>query len=254
MLARKMYITINTLLRFVLYQIHSHTYTHNFKNLHYTMSTSVFSTDPVVEIHTTEPVYKLIDPFSSERLIFRTLLESDFPAYHTILKEEETMTLAGAGPMLDKDRALGWFRMTQEFTRYGLFLKKSDGTEGELVGEGGVFKINNRFPEIYYLIKQDFWGKGYASEFVRSFMDIWWNLPRKKTRFFVNTVFLDSQDTSEAKERLCAPISEKNIISQRVVEKIGFKYLKKVYMEEEKELRAFWQYISPKEYDMALNT
>ena len=64
------------------------------------MTTTVPSTHSPVKVWTTEPVHQNLDPFSSERLIFRALLDSDFPAYHTILSQEETMTKVGLGPML----------------------------------------------------------------------------------------------------------------------------------------------------------
>lgn len=64
------------------------------------MATTVPSTHSPVKVWTTEPVHQNLDPFSSERLIFRALLDSDFPAYHTTLSQEETMTKVGLGPML----------------------------------------------------------------------------------------------------------------------------------------------------------
>jgi RimJ/RimL family protein N-acetyltransferase len=95
-----------------------------------------------VEVSTTEPTHQNLNPFYSERLTFRPLQESDFPAYHAILKQEQTMVDAGLGPMYDEKRARDWFNTTQEsFTRVGIFLKNSDNTEGELIGDGGFIDL-----------------------------------------------------------------------------------------------------------------
>lgn len=113
-----------------------------------------------VEVSTTEPIHQNLNPFYSERLVFRTLQESDFPAYHAILKQEQTMVDVGLGPMNEEKRARDWFNMTQEsFTRVGIFLKNSDNTEGELIGEGGVYRSLNEWPEIFYLLKKRVLGK-----------------------------------------------------------------------------------------------
>jgi RimJ/RimL family protein N-acetyltransferase len=198
-----------------------------------------------MEVWTTKPAHQNLDPFFSERLLFRTLVDSDFPAYRTILSQEETMTKLGVGPMLDEKGARSWFNQVQEsWTRVGIFLKKSDGTEGELIGEGGVYKQDKEWNEIFYGLKKEFWGKGYASEFVEKFKEIWWNLPRTNTRIFVQCIYLDTQDTSEAKERLCATIKTENMASQRVVKKTGFEL--KGELKKGEVIHCFWQCISPK--------
>lgn len=208
------------------------------------MATTVPSTCDPVEVYTTEPVHKNLEPFFSKRLLFRTLLDSDFTAYHVILSQEDTMTDAGVGPMPKENQARSWFKQTQEtWTRVGIFLKKSDDTEGELIGEGGVYKLDNEWPEIFYLLKKEFWGNGYASEFVEKFKKIWWGLPRKPTRIFVQSISVDSSYPPLITERLCATIKTKNKISQKVVEKAGFDLRGK--LQKEGEMYDFWQYISP---------
>lgn len=197
-----------------------------------------------VEVSTTEPIHQNLNPFYSERLIFRTLQESDFPGYHAILKQEQTMVDAGLGPMYEEKSARDWFNMTQEsFTRVGIFLKNSDNTEGELIGDGGVYRSPDQWPEIFYLLKKEFWGKGYASEFVDKFKEVWWNLPRKDTRMSVQSISLGKNHTSVATERLCAPIRMENVKSQKVVEKAGFEFVTEFLKEEVKYV--FWQNLFP---------
>jgi len=62
------------------------------------------------------------------------------------LSQEETITNVGVGPMLKEEQARSWFNQTQEaWTRVGFFLKKSEGTERELIGEGGVYKLDHEW-------------------------------------------------------------------------------------------------------------
>lgn len=154
------------------------------------------------------------------------------------------MTKAGLGPMPSEEEARFWFNQTQEWARVGFFLKKSDGTEGELIGEGGAYKLEHEWTEIYYLFKKEFWGNGYATEFVKKFKEIWWNLPRKDTRITVQSISLDTQDTSVATERLCATIKMENTPSQGVMKKTGFELHGELTKDGDR--YGFWQCISPK--------
>ncbi len=79
---------------------------------------------------------------------------------------------------------------------FGIFLKNSDGSEGELIGDGGVHKIgltHTEWSEFGYKFRKEYWGFGYATEFVCTFMQFWWNLPRMNARIEValcSTAFL----------------------------------------------------------------
>ncbi|KAF2686544.1 hypothetical protein K458DRAFT_441384 [Lentithecium fluviatile CBS 122367] len=214
------------------------------------MATTPPSIGSPVEVSTTQPVPQKLDKFSSERLLFRPLLFSDLPAYREILQEEETMTNAGVSAMTTEHAAQQWFNQMQKLSRVGIFLKKSDGTEGELIGEGGMCKIDNEWPEIFYLLKQEQWGKRYVPEFVEKVLPIWWSIPREQTRIFVQPAYLDSDSrkTSVATERLCATIKSKNERSNRVVERAGFKCcgeFQKTNQFGDLEPYKFWQLLSP---------
>lgn len=108
---------------------------------------------------------------------------------------------------------------------FGIFLKLFDGNEGELIGEGGVDvdKLEN-WPNLIYAFKKEHWGKGFATEFLKSFLDYWWGLPRENTTLTldVDNWRLDSQDTAETVEFLCASVLKENSASLRVLEKVGF--------------------------------
>jgi len=81
---------------------------------------------------------------------------------------------------------------------------------------------------------------------VEKFKEIWWNLPRKDTRIFVQSISVYSQDTSVATERLCATIKMQYIGSKGVMKKTGFTFCGE--LQKDGDMYGFWQNISPKKW------
>ena len=208
-----------------------------------------------VQVSTTKPSHKNIPGFSSERLIFRPLLPSDFMAYLAIYKQEGSLSDSGTSSPPNQSQLETFVRGTREYfierklidyAMVGIFLKKSDGTEGELIGDGGVFLLDNKdekWPEVYYVLKKDYWNKGYATEFVREFLGVWWSLPRENTRMRVQSISLGKFFYhQEVKEQLGAEIHMSNKGSIRVIEKAGFEFCG--YLGGGQEY-GYWRFISP---------
>jgi RimJ/RimL family protein N-acetyltransferase len=107
---------------------------------------------------------------------------------------------------------------------YGIFLKNPDGCEGDLIGEVAV-DIGERFwPSIFFILKEEHWGKGYGTESVKVFVeDFWWTLPRMSALIQVDPWSLDadSLDTHRATELLCAGTKD-NRRSEGVLRNAGF--------------------------------
>lgn len=224
---------------------------------HITMAATITSIplSVSVQVSTTKPSHKNLPRFSSERLIFRPLLASDFTAYLAIYKPETLLYNSGTSSTPAENYVENFVKGTREYfierklidyAMVGIFLKNTDGTEGELIGDGGVFLLDNndgKWPEIYYVLKKEFWNKGYATEFVKKFLGVWWSLPRENTRMRVQSIspgnFFYPQ---EVKEQLVADINMSNKGSIRVIEKAGFEFYG--YLEGEKE-HGYWRYISP---------
>jgi RimJ/RimL family protein N-acetyltransferase len=193
------------------------------------MATTIPSTStPVsIEISTTKPSHITLPAFSSQRLTFRPLLASDFPAYLSIYQTETHQTQSESFIHATQEYFLQ--RKLTTYAMLGIFLKTPKGTEGELIGDGGVFFLDNKdekWPEIYYVLRKDFWNKGYATEFLQAFLGAWWRLPRENTCMRVQPVvslgnLFYHQDV---KEQLGAEIRMDNTGSVRVVEKAGFEF------------------------------
>lgn len=108
---------------------------------------------------------------------------------------------------------------------FGIFLKKSNSREGELIGDGGVHKFTSDrtgWPEFGYKFKREYWGYGYATEFARAFMQFWWSLPRTDARISVASCSLNLQDTPKVVEQVYAWTTVDNEASKGVLRKTRF--------------------------------
>lgn len=118
---------------------------------------------------------------------------------------------------------------------------------GEFVGIGGVHQFSRveekghysmsnphdgyGWPELGYLIKEEYWGKRLATEFVMAFLGIWEQLHRARVEVKVNVKSLmdggggvgdGASAPTPAKEALIAIVDRTNIASQRILQKCGF--------------------------------
>jgi RimJ/RimL family protein N-acetyltransferase len=203
-----------------------------------------------VQVSTTHPVQKNLPEFSSAHLISRPLLEADFEAYHLLLKQPEPMRGYGVGPMPETKSARAWFNHLQDELRVGIFLKDLDESEGELIGEALVLRQSKQWYRVHNVFKKEHWGNGYATEFLKAFLPVWWSLPREDTSIEVEGISLDSHEKQKATERLCAEIKMDNKANQRVVEKAGYEFRAEV-KNEDNETCGFWRIIGPKKEEMA---
>lgn len=189
------------------------------------MSASTPAQNLAVAITTTGPASRHVPEFKTERLLCRPLVEEDRPEYHKMLQEEKTMINAVVGPMLISKAARAYFDdQREDWASVGIFVLKMDdeGAEGEFIGTGGVYWSKDRLPEACYVLKQKFWGKGCATEFLNGFLEMWWNMPQIKIDMCVETKFLDAEERGVVPERLTAPIKFERGDSQNVVKKAGF--------------------------------
>ena len=211
------------------------------------MSASTSTPNLAVAITTTGPASRHVPEFKTERLLCRPLVEEDWPEYHKMLQEEQTMINAGVGPMLFPRAARAYFDdQREDWASLGIFARKVDDdvAEGEFIGTGGVYWSKDRLPEVCYVLKQRFWGKGRATEFLNGFLEVWWNMPRISIDMCVETKFLDAEERGVVPERLTVPIKLERGDSQNVVKKAGFSDRGEVTIHDEKYI--FFRLLSPK--------
>jgi len=99
------------------------------------------------------------------------------------------------------------------------------GETGEFIGIGGCSELQGLFgwPDIGYMFKQEAWGKGYATEFVRAFLEIYSGLPREQTEIRVDPRSVAGEG-AVVEERYLAIVLEGNEKSQKILTKCGFEY------------------------------
>ncbi|KAI0483393.1 acetyltransferase domain-containing protein [Xylariaceae sp. FL0804] len=109
-------------------------------------------------------------PIRTTRLVLRPIAPADLDGIHAMRTQEEVMIWTRRGRP-NRDRA-----ETQQFM--DRFLPPNDGrtyevaiclaSTGELIGTGGMHTWVGAggWPEVGYMLRHEFWGRGYASEFL----------------------------------------------------------------------------------------
>jgi [ribosomal protein S5]-alanine N-acetyltransferase len=117
-------------------------------------------------------------PVETDRLRLRSLERGDAARLFEIYGDAETMRLVGrtGRPVADlaaAERAVDAIRRHEELHGFGMWaLDERDGSP--LVGVAGLAWIEGRGPEVEaaYILRRDRWGRGYATEALRSVLRI----------------------------------------------------------------------------------
>lgn len=170
-------------------------------------------------------------PHLTPRLLIRPLAPTDLAALYALRAQVEVMKWSSAGrPDANKAETaaiLAKFLPPLDTQTFNCAICLRDD-EQTLIGFGGVHKLNRGeaygWPELGYMFCKEYWGFGYATEFVRAVLELWDGLGREAGELRVNTcsvVPVDGQ-VGTAREVLVAVIHPGNGASKRVLEKCGF--------------------------------
>lgn len=150
---------------------------------------------------------ELIETFSTNRLIAERLQIKHFSELCDMHKNFKVMaTLGGAR---SNDATQQFLQINLEHWnryRYGIWIFR-DKTEGKFVGRGGLRNIyvgDNCEVELAYALMEEFWGQGLATEMAQAILKVGFN------QLGLTDVVCFTLTTNRA--------------SQRVMEKVGFKY------------------------------
>ncbi|KAH6687793.1 GNAT domain-containing protein [Plectosphaerella plurivora] len=177
------------------------------------------------------PAHATREPVLTPKLLIRPLQESDLPALHALRSQQEVMRWTSAA-RADAD-------MAETETKLRMHLPPNDANSlntaiclqetGEFVGIGGCHMFSGEFgwPVIGYMLASQHWGKGYASEFVKAFLGMWWALPREEVELSVDrgTARITGktpEGVALAEEVYTAVTVPDNFGSQKVLERAGF--------------------------------
>ncbi|KAF4981234.1 hypothetical protein FZEAL_2922 [Fusarium zealandicum] len=163
-------------------------------------------------------------PWRTERLMMRPMRENDLGALNTLRSQAEVMMWSVQGrpdENIDETKTSLALRLPpQDIERYdwGICLAET----GDMIGLGGIgmMKGDQGWPVAGYMFLKEHWGRGYATEFLKGFLPVWWALPREEVILEVdkNTVFGDGEVQDEC---VSAITVGDNKASQNVMRKSG---------------------------------
>lgn len=183
---------------------------------------------PSILVKTTTPSIENISNLttSSNRLILRQLTLEDADALYSLQKQDKAMPssldLKSTRYYLTKvsspSSSSTYFKIL-----LGIFLKE-DNKEQEMIGylHVGLSKFEG-WPYISYILKEEYRGKKYGTEFLQTFITYWSSLPRKQILLEINPSRLDFQPVPEATERIFARVRMNNLGSRGILRNSGFK-------------------------------
>jgi len=147
----------------------------------------------------------LCDPILTERLLLRPFTLEDAPAAHGWLSDPEVMHhIPGGRDATVEDTRQRITRYLQHGVTHG-FTKwlVTDRSTGELLGDGGLYTLpNDPRVELGFRFARQHWGKGYACEMGRAWMERYAQLLPGKALYGI--------------------VLPEHVRSQRVLEKLGF--------------------------------
>ena len=193
-------------------------------------------------VKTTLPAvpYPLLDgrpDIRTERLILRRTLESDLDGWHALRLQPEVMKWTSQG---HPDPDVEWSREQMKKRLAPLGDAKYEfvicvAETGEMIGTGGCHMVVGElgWPVIGYMLRKEFWGRGYATELVNGFLKAWWALPRGEAALTVDVSTLDDDGGAVgcdgqvvARECISSFTREDNRASRRVMCKAGMSLVK----------------------------
>jgi RimJ/RimL family protein N-acetyltransferase len=185
-----------------------------------------------VKVKTTLPVYPFPpnserESFQTKRLTMRPMTQDDFGYVRAVRTEPEGMIWATQGrpdiELEETQKSLDRRLPPNDVKGYDWLISLTE--TGEFVGIGGscVWSAELGWPAIGYQFLKAHWGKGYASEFVKGYLDHWWSLPRTEVEISVdrNTIRGDSQVQDEC---ISAITIGDHVASQKVLKKCGMEF------------------------------
>lgn len=164
----------------------------------------------------------------TENLVIRPWTLADTPAFHVLRTQPEVMVWTSQ-KRPDRDLAetegkLRLYTAPNDETTFNFAI--CDRQTGELIGAGGnhVRESEYGWPELGYILRKEYWGRGLATEFLRGFLGAYIKLPRSQVELRVTTssIVPSLADADMAEEVLLAQVDASNIRSQGVIKKFNF--------------------------------
>ncbi|KAH8844351.1 hypothetical protein MCOR27_009240 [Pyricularia oryzae] len=170
----------------------------------------------------------------TERLVIRPWKLDDVPAVHAIRTQPEVMMWTSqARPdanMAETEAKVKLFTSPNDAGNFNFVI--CDKATGEMIGMGGNHRRESDvgWPELGYILRKEYWGRGLATEFLRGFLEAYRKLPRSQVelRVAATSIVPSLADGDMADELLIAEVEPSNARSHGVMKKVGFEYFTEV--------------------------
>lgn len=174
---------------------------------------------------------------TTARLLLRPIQQSDLAGFHALRTQIEVMKWTTTGKTdVDQEATQIWmnrFLPPNDATTFN-FAIEDRSAPGKVIGVLGCHISEP--PECGYMLMQESWGKGYATEALRRWLQAWWELPRRQV--VIEEAEKENSDSAVGGEDvvvtevLKADIDANNIASARILEKCGFRRVSEETVEE----------------------
>jgi RimJ/RimL family protein N-acetyltransferase len=94
--------------------------------------------------------------------------------------------------------------------------------EGELIGYLQIIQETASIPYISYMLKNEYCGKGYGTEFLQTFITYLSSLPKKQVLLIIDPKVIDFKTSLTELCPLTATTDINNLASQALLKKTGF--------------------------------
>jgi RimJ/RimL family protein N-acetyltransferase len=168
----------------------------------------------------------------TDRLLLRPYRESDDEEMFRVIRSQPDIMIWTARGTVDES-----IESTRDFIKKRL--SPHDATNydfiiclastGEMIGVGGSHLRSGEmgWPVLGYMLRKDAWGKGYGTEFLKAFLEAWWQLPREVLEVEVDeSAVEDAEDADLKKEAIAGITVQENASSQNVLRKGGMELVK----------------------------
>lgn len=141
---------------------------------------------------------------ATERLTLRKIEQSDYEEMKIILQDEKLM-LVGWGKTYSDEEVQVWIdKITEQYDDFGYsYYLAVEKLTNVVIGIMGILPVNIKetdYIEIAYIIKQEFWGKGYAIEGIKACVDYIFNVLNADK--YIAQVIPENTSSSKIAERL----------------------------------------------------
>ncbi|KAL1893208.1 hypothetical protein Cpir12675_004227 [Ceratocystis pirilliformis] len=199
---------------------------------------------PIGDVNTTLPKRPYQTPINrpiikTDRLILKASTAEHEAHIHALRTQEEVMQWSAAGHV-DADlvatrRSMAAWLAPHDIETWNYVVFRRD--TGAFVGTAGNYcrAGTQGWPELGYMLMKKHWGMGYATEVLRAFLQVWWELPREKVEVEVDseTCVVGTQvgyamaGEAVVDEVLVAEVDILNKKSVKLLRKFGFEVAKR---------------------------